>query len=854
MSDFTDNDFEAFSSKHSKITTTTVSITEKKIVKEEIVKPLSYSSFFDEIFDKENGYVRVENLKTLDEKFEEMFDANKLAFIINNEKEIKRSYRENAHDNVALDNFYSLSKNGLKPTEYKQIDNGLHGRLYATTGSGQGMVREVRHTIFNDYYVDLDIDNCHPVITVALCEWLGLDCGHMKEYVVDRENKIKELRDLNPTKTRDDIKHLFLTINYGGKSAYSQIKKNAFLKSYYEEVIYTRKSILAKFSKFRDVSNSLCKEKNIKKGFNADYNLDGSALSQLCGMIENYILMCVLDYLKTNIGCINNCILCFDGVMIDKRLFNDSIISDLEKIFGNKGLNIKFSTKPMHPLDIESMGYDANKVYTIVKTAPQSKRERKKTEGEVLLDIYDAIGEAVGELDKDLIRINDGIEFNDILMHYDNFTVDELALLIRKTLVRIENSAEPVYFVKENYECKYKRTIVRGIKYVPKQPLSLKSYTIPITFNDETFEPKLSDVLDAIRPYICYRRAVNEPYGALEKNKSDERQSFNLFPGFIHKYDPSFKPDERVVSVWTDHLKHVLANGDERVYMHLLRIFKHMLINPMDKSGTVIIVKGKQGSGKNSVFDIFYRFVLGPQLSLTTPSMDLIAGRFNSIRQSLIACCLDEALDSMDRSTNNKLKNLITADEVQIEMKGKDAYTVGDFCNYVVISNNDFASLVEESDRRAFCMETNNSKKGNKAYFNKYYNTVGDVTAGKHLFHWLINCVETPKNWSAQDIPKTEYKVELKEAQASSTVKFLLDTLNERIENECYEESTISNSELWEMFKSYCEQNKQRGVSSTAFYRIVAKYTVPCRVADVRSKVISVAILRDSLSEYIYAE
>jgi hypothetical protein len=85
----------------------------------------------------------------------------------------------------------------------------------------------------------------------------------------------------------------------------------------------------------------------------------------------------------------------------------------------------------------------------------------------------------------------------------------------------------------------------------------------------------------------------------------------------------------------------------------------------------VIVIKGKQVSGKNASFDVFYRFVIGPSLSLTTPNMELISGRFNSISQSLIGCVLDEAVDNADRSVMNKFKNLITADERQIELKGK---------------------------------------------------------------------------------------------------------------------------------------------------------------------------------------
>ncbi|DAZ92618.1 TPA: hypothetical protein N0F65_009143 [Lagenidium giganteum] len=70
-------------------------------------------------------------------------------------------------------------------------------------------------------------------------------------------------------------------------------------------------------------------------------------------------------------------------------------------------------------------------------------------------------------------------------------------------------------------------------------------------------------------------------------------------------------------------------------------------------------------------------------------------------------CVLDEAVDNSDRAVMNK--------------KGKEPVTLSDFCNYIVISNNDFASFIEESDRRSLCLETNNMMIGNRSYFNRYW-------------------------------------------------------------------------------------------------------------------------------------
>ena len=36
-------------------------------------------------------------------------------------------------------------------------------------------------------YNDIDIDNCHPVITKWLCDNSDIECNYLKEYVYSRE-------------------------------------------------------------------------------------------------------------------------------------------------------------------------------------------------------------------------------------------------------------------------------------------------------------------------------------------------------------------------------------------------------------------------------------------------------------------------------------------------------------------------------------------------------------------------------------------------------------------------------------------------------------------------------------------
>ena len=249
----------------------------------------SGSKLFNQLFTKTLNIKPNSLLKLTDNEFTEVFDRNKLAFILNNEEEFMKDTRPDARNQLSLAKYYSSSnKNGEIKVKYKQNHaSSLRGRLQALGSvSAQAMVREARHVIFDGFYVDLDIDNCHPVIQVWICDNVGVECEKLRYYVDHREQVIAELIVLNPELCREDFKKLFLSINYGGSSIYKNVKhKNQFLLDYYKESAELKKQLCAKFTKFSEKANI------IRKAAKKTHNMDGAAVSHLCCFIENQLLM-----------------------------------------------------------------------------------------------------------------------------------------------------------------------------------------------------------------------------------------------------------------------------------------------------------------------------------------------------------------------------------------------------------------------------------------------------------------------------------------------------------------------------------------------------------------------------------
>ena len=323
-------------------------------------------NLFDIIF--ESGYISKRRLSLPSNKFQELFDHNKLAFILLNEKHIKSDINRKARDEVELLAYYNKTQKynstvGCVPVSYYQPSNNLFGRYQARGKlSGQGILREVRHTIYADYYYDLDMVNAHPVILLWLCNHLNIDSKYLEEYVINREKHIADLINLNPNVVKDDVKAIFLSINNGGLASYNNLGvKTEFITSYKNELNSIIGKIVSHFTAFNDIV------KEMKKSRKQDFNINGATISHVLQYIENQLLMIIFQYIEERIGDkVYNSILCYDGIMILKNHYKSNWQEELENILLLEyGIAIKLKIKEMDPLDLGKYGFNEDEPYKL---------------------------------------------------------------------------------------------------------------------------------------------------------------------------------------------------------------------------------------------------------------------------------------------------------------------------------------------------------------------------------------------------------------------------------------------------------------------------------------------------------
>ena len=208
-----------------------------------------------------------------------------------------------------------LIKNNKLRVKYARPKYNL-GRVYpAKSLSLCSLRREIRHTLAFGNYVDIDVSNAHPEILNQLCIHHDIKTKYLNQYVSNRTEILKETME-NYECSRDEAKTLFISLMYYGSF---ESWPNAHKKEPTDFIYNFINELKLISEKFINVNPDIVK---IVKALQKK-NLKGSVMSIILQEKERIILECVYNYLNSKkIINKNDCVLCFDGIMIKANKYN----------------------------------------------------------------------------------------------------------------------------------------------------------------------------------------------------------------------------------------------------------------------------------------------------------------------------------------------------------------------------------------------------------------------------------------------------------------------------------------------------------------------------------------------------
>ena len=332
---------------------------------------------------------------------------------------------------------------------------------------------------------------------------------------------------------------------------------------------------------------------------------------------------------------------------------------------------------------------------------------------------------------------------------------------------------------------------------------------------------------DLVRPFKCFvgkeeeffKLWIQDPNRKMYKDirfypkLEDNKKYFNSFDGFNYIKNDDY--DENVINLFKNHID-LLVNKEtegEEASEYLIQYIAHLIQKPEEKPGTAIVLKSRQGFGKDTLIDMIQELI-NNRYVFRTADIDDIFGTYNvGIRDKLIVQ-LNELEGKDGFSNKEKVKNLITEDKTIIREKYVTQYEQQNFTRLFILSNNLNPIEISHDDRR-FIVFKSNYKKPDTKYFNDLHDMIKDKNKMQILFNYLYNYDISDFN-ARNDRPKTTAYNTMKEHNKNPLYRFLYDNfinnefINNFESNECIKNKKknlfyVKSKSLYDAFKIYLE-------------------------------------------------
>lgn len=304
--------------------------------------------------------------------------------------------------------------------------------------------------------------------------------------------------------------------------------------------------------------------------------------------------------------------------------------------------------------------------------------------------------------------------------------------------------------------------------------------------NEETFHKKHANLLlqksdgkSAPLTKEWMRHPLRRSYDGIvfSPGKDVDSRFYNIWRGFTYEplkenEEPTFEM-KRAWAKFTEHLLSNVVDGDIEHYNWVMNWFAHIVQKPWEKPGVALVMKGKKGVGKNSLLDCVGN-LFAPHYMVTAKRRHVV-GQFNAHMESLLFLVLDEAFWSGDKEHEGILKDLITGNDVEIERKGVDTYTMKSRLRVAIIGNDKWLVPASEDERRYAVFTVGDARIQDNEFFIELRE---DMEKGGYrylltkLLDWELNPTMVRK------APKTEGLQAQKEQSLSYVERYWFDALN----------------------------------------------------------------------------
>ncbi len=235
-------------------------------------------------------------------------------------------------------------------SEYKLPNTPIgrlgYGRIYGHRGSMERLEKEIRGTLCKEFYHDIDVVNCHPVLLVQFAKrYYNIDLSEVATYCENREDFLTKISD-----NRDEAKTEVIRIMYGGAN------KHPILEPFHREVSLFTMRVMSD-EKYSDLLREVAK---------IGGNVSGSFLSHVLQTEERRVMMAMYKAF-TEMGRSVD-VLAYDGTQVRQeqgKVITSDMLREVEGVITKETeYVVQLLEKPFQSLDIP----ESESKYRLIKT------------------------------------------------------------------------------------------------------------------------------------------------------------------------------------------------------------------------------------------------------------------------------------------------------------------------------------------------------------------------------------------------------------------------------------------------------------------------------------------------------
>lgn len=217
------------------------------------------------------------------------------------------------------------------------------------------------------------------------------------------------------------------------------------------------------------------------------------------------------------------------------------------------------------------------------------------------------------------------------------------------------------------------------------------------------------------------------------------------------------------------HIVGVICSGNEDYADYLLRYIAYALQNPTLQSEVIVILRGKQGTGKGTLVTLLCDLFGAHGLQISDRKH--LIGSFNAHLLQTCFLFADEAFWAGDKAAEGTLKRMATERTLVFEPKGVDAFSGPNLLTIMMASNESWVAPVAEDDRRYVVFDVSDARKEDYAYFDALGEELDN--GGREAFLHDMLAMDL-KDWHPRkERPETQALAEQKAQTADPLVEWL---------------------------------------------------------------------------------